>query len=174
MGKHSFIIAWTCAVLIASTACSEIVPVWTDALDLTKDYTLYRTDLPREFEIQFDHPQPELDVRLELELTYDISGIGRKDLPLILFLERKDSLETSFPQGFPIKIPLKEDSKWLGQAGTNEVDYVITYIVIESLLLKSGAAYSLKIYANDEQTEKIYGVVRLAARLYENQLEGAE
>ena len=170
MGKHSFFIFWAVSFLIGISACSEIVPVWVGTLDLTKDYTLYRTDLPREFEIQFDHPQPEVDVKLELELTYDISGIGRKDLPLILFLERKDSIETSLPQGFPVKIPLKENSKWLGSPGANEVDYLVTYPVIPSLLLKSGATYSLKIYANDEQTEKIYGIVRLSARLYENQV----
>lgn len=143
-----------------------MVPIWSGEVDLTSDYTLFHNE-PRQFEIKFSHPQPELDLNLEFSVTYDISSIGRQDLPLTIFIERKDSVEGNFPPEYPYTFSLKEDGKWKGTANANQVDYVISDVVIERISLKSDATYTLKVYANDSRAGKIYGIVKIAARLYE-------
>jgi hypothetical protein len=152
------------AALLSFWACSDIVPVWVGQKKLD-DLTLYYSDLPLEFDLRLK-TEKTLDLRLELEITY-YSGIGREDLPLTLIIEG-DSL---LPREFPVRITLKEGEQWQGIPDANEIDYSLTYEAISSISLKPGD-YILKMYANDEKEEKIYGVTRIVARLFEN--KGAE
>ncbi len=150
---------------ILLSGCGEIVPLWTEQVNLSGDYTLYR-NVAREFEIRFDHPQPELNTRLEFEVTYDVSSIGQDVLPLAIFVERKDSVSKSYPTEYTFSVPLKKDGNWQGQASGNQVDNSLTFTVIPELILKSNTPYVLKVYANE--SDAIYGIVKIAARLYEN------
>ena len=152
-------------LLVLLFGCGDMVPLWTQQQQLSGDYTLYR-NVACEFEMLFDHPQPELYARLELEVMYDVSSIGQDALPLALFVERKDSVSTNFPTEYTLSVPLKKDGKWLGQASGNQVDNSLTFTAIESLPIKSNTPYALKVYANE--TDAIYGIVRISARLFEN------
>lgn len=142
-----------------------MVPLWTDQVTLSGDYTLYR-NVACEFEILFDHPQPELNTRLELEVMYDVSSIGQSELPLAIFVERKDTVNKNFPTEYLISIPLKKDGKWLGKTSNNQVDNSLSYTVIDELMIKSNTPYAVKVYANE--SDAVYGIVKIVARLYEN------
>jgi hypothetical protein len=144
-----------------------MVPLWTEQVNLAGDYTLYR-NVACEFEILFEHPQPDVNTRLELEVMFDVSSIGQNELPLAIFVERKDTVNINFPTEYTLSIPLKEDGKWLGKASNNQVDNSLSYTAIEELVLKSNTPYALKVYANE--SDAIYGIVKIAARLYENVL----
>jgi len=144
-----------------------MVPLWTEQVNLAGDYTLYR-NVACEFEILFEHPQPDVNTRLELEVMFDVSSIGQNELPLAIFVERKDTVNINFPTEYTLSIPLKEDGKWLGKASNNQVDNSLSYTAIEELMLKSNTPYALKVYANE--SDAIYGIVKIAARLYENVL----
>ena len=61
---------------------------------------------------------------------------------------------------------LKQDGQWRGAPQENEVDYTFTQVAIPQLTLEPDHSYTLKVYANDDELEKIYGIVRLVARLY--------
>jgi hypothetical protein len=93
--------------------------------------------------------------------------VGRQDLPLTLFIERKDSVEGAFPNEYPYTFSLKGEGEWLGTPNNNQVDYTLSEVVIEQITLRSGATYSLKVYANDSRTGKLYGIVKITARLFE-------
>lgn len=144
-----------------------MVPLWTEQVNLAGDYTLYR-NVACEFEILFDHPQPDVNTRLELEVMFDVSSIGQNELPLAIFVERKDTVNKNYPTEYTLSIPLKENGKWLGKASNNQVDNSLSYTAIEELMLKSNTPYALKVYANE--SDAIYGIVKIAARLYENVL----
>ncbi|MEL6592698.1 MAG: hypothetical protein AAFQ68_21545, partial [Bacteroidota bacterium] len=58
--------------------------------------------------------------------------------------------------------------KWLGEPKQNEIDFSLTHIAIPELRLKPGE-YTLRIYANDEAQESVYGIVNVEARLYERE-----
>jgi len=150
---------------ILLTSCGDIVPLWSEQVTLSGDYTLYR-NVACEFEILFDNPLPEINTRLELEVMYDVSSIGQSELPLAIFVERKDTVNTNYPTEYTLSIPLKKDGKWLGKTSNNQVDNSLSYTVIEELLVKSNTPYALKVYANE--SDAIYGVVKIVARLYEN------
>lgn len=146
---------------LITTGCGDIIPLWVDETELN-DFTLYYTDKPVEFHIEIDQLTTEsTQARLELDITY-YTDIGRTDIPLFLSLE-DDSNHVS---EFNANVLLKAEGEWLGVPHNNEIDYTITHNVISSLELRNGH-YLLRIYANDEKKEKIYGVVRIVARLYE-------
>lgn len=152
-------------LLIIGVACNDIIPVWVGEVTLN-DYTLYYSDYPREFEIDLSGDESLVPMRLELTLTYYV-GIGRTDLPLYLILED----ENHEVREFHTTLNLKADNQWQGSAQDNEIDYTITHEAISELQLDP-QKYKLKIYANDDEIDKIYGIVKLAARLYE--LDSAE
>ena len=106
---------------------------------------------------------------LELEVTYDASHINREELPLKIFLEPKGSKELKrFPlKEYQVNIPLKIEGEWVGMPDQYGVDYVLTWPAIQSEQFFPGK-YTLKIYSNDKhQAEKILGVIKIAARLYD-------
>ena len=128
------------------------------------DYTLYYSDQPREFQIDISDQNSGQELRLELALTY-YTGLGRNEIPLYMVLED----EHTNVQEFQTDIPIKSEGAWQGVADENEIDYTVTHTAIPSIKLEKGT-YSLKLYANDDKEEKIYGVVRIAARLYNKDL----
>jgi hypothetical protein len=105
---------------------------------------------------------------LELAITYD-QGINRRSLPLFLTLEAPDHQV----QEFNTTVIIKEEGEWLGIPEENEVDYTVTHVAAMGLRLQPEAPYELKIYANDDAHEKIYGVIRVVLRVYsEASLQG--
>lgn len=147
-------------ILFILQSCGDIIPVWRQEKTIN-DYTLYYTDEPKEFQVDLtNEPEAKLDLRLELVVRYYI-GIGRNELPLFIIIEDEENNISEFTTS----IPLKSGEQWLGVPAENEIDYTITHEAIPSLSLKP-TTYSMKIYANDEKAEKIYGVVRLEARMY--------
>jgi hypothetical protein len=149
------------AVLLLGTSlgCGDIVPVWSGEAAL-QEQTLYFTENPLEFPVDIDVKDSLVNLRLELQVTY-YQGIGRESLPLFLILEDKDHNIIEHTTD----ILLKVENEWLGIQEKNEIDYSITHNAIPDISLLPGK-YSLKIYANDEKAEKIYGVVRIIARFY--------
>lgn len=99
-----------------------------------------------------------------MALTY-YTGLGRNEIPIYMVLE---DAKTNV-QEFQTNIPIKSSGAWQGVPDENEIDYTITHTAIPSLTLEEGT-YSLKIYANDDKEEKIYGIVRIAARLYNREV----
>lgn len=151
--------------------CGEVVPVWKQEVSFP-EYTLYHNKA-KKLEISLDFPEEtSRKCRMEFEITYDISGIGRPELPLSIILQ-KESGDISPPKEFNVVVPLQAEGEWLGIPQDNEVDYVITYIVIPDLELEKGE-YSMNLYANDNNNDQIYGVVKILARLYENEALGDE
>lgn len=146
-------------ILGSGTGCSDIVPVWSGTATL-EEQTLHFTEDPLEFNVVIDEPDSLVNLRLELQVTY-YQGIGRGNLPLFLILEdaQHNIIENT------TDILLKSEDEWLGIQEKNEIDYTITHNAIPDISLLPGT-YSLKIYANDEQAEKIFGVVRMVARFY--------
>lgn len=154
-------------VLIGNSGCSDIVPVWTSSLKIP-DMTLHYSK-PIEFSFQVSGEANKARAYyLELDLTY-YTPIGRNDLPLEIIIENTLDME-KFPQEFHPVIPLKADDKWLGKQEDYETDYTLTYVAIPSVKLKPGS-YKIKIFANDSKNEKIFGVVRVSVRLFENEAE---
>lgn len=146
------------------SGCGGITPIWTQELKLTGDHTLYFAHTPREFQLEVPpaHDSAASVLRLELEITYQVNAVGRNDLPIELIIEKGGAP----PMSYEVHVPLRTDGKWLGVPRRYDEDYALTYPVIPSFRLGPGS-YSLKIYANDDQKEKIYGITRLVARLYE-------
>jgi len=94
--------------------------------------------------------------------------LERTDLPLNIVFENIKNTE-KFPLEFDkIIIPLKIEDKWQGKQEEYETDYTLTHVAIPSVKLPPGK-YRMKIYANDAKAEKIYGVVKIGARLYANE-----
>ncbi|MEL6195048.1 MAG: hypothetical protein AAFR66_23525 [Bacteroidota bacterium] len=149
--------------LLTIASCGDLVPVWRGEIILS-DYTLYYSDLPREFEIDISDQNAGQELRLELELTY-YTGLGRNELPIYMVLED----ENTNVQEFQTDLVIKADGSWQGIPDENEIDYTITHTAIPSIILENGK-YSLKLYANDDKEEKIYGIVRIAARLYNKEV----
>lgn len=147
-------------LLLLMHSCGDISPVWKGAAKLDT-LTLYFSE-PLEFDIRFNHPEPELETMLELAITYD-QGINLGSLPLFLTIEDE---ETHTVREFSIEVPLREEGQWLGYPEENGVDMTVSYIAIQELTLKSDQTYQLKIFANDEESEKIYGIIEVVARLY--------
>lgn len=161
MSRSCFLTCSCSLVLLAMLGCGDIIPLWRGELSLN-DYTLYYSDYPSEFEMDLSEVQgQEVHARLELVIRYYV-GIGRSDLPLFIIIEDEENNISEFTTN----VPLKSGDQWLGIPAENEIDYLITHDAIPSLKLKP-SKYKLKIYANDDNEEKIYGVVRIEARLYE-------
>jgi hypothetical protein len=141
-----------------------MVPVWVGEANLADSgYTLYHTDSP--CELQADIPASKTPLSLELEVTYYYAGIGRADLPIYIALENQATKEFS---EYKTNIPLNVDGQWLGVLEENGVDYSVTHIVAPAVTLPAGK-YTLKIYSDDDKTEKIFGVAKIIVRLYEQQ-----
>jgi len=145
--------------LLVLGGCADIRPLWKGVQSL-ESLTMYFSE-PVEFRIETPPGEDPLIAMLELAITYD-QGINRSDLPLFLTLEAPDHQV----QEFNTTIPLKREGEWLGIPEENEVDYTITHVAASHLKLAPDATYELKLYANDEEKEKIYGVIRVVVRLY--------
>lgn len=139
--------------------CGDIRPLWKGEAKL-ESLTLYFSE-PIEFTVEFPDPDPPTTTMLEIAITYD-QGINRTNLPLFLTLEDPSHQV----QEFSTDIVLKEEGEWLGIPEENEIDYTVTHIAVKGLLLESDSQYQLKIFADDDNKEKIYGIIRLAVRLY--------
>ncbi|RMG27249.1 MAG: hypothetical protein D6730_07620 [Bacteroidetes bacterium] len=149
-----------CFTALLLAGCGDMIPIWRGEVTLD-DYTIYHSVYPVEFEVDLSREQgAELNTRLELVIRYYV-GIGRQNLPLFILIED----EENNIREFTVDIPLKSGEQWLGVPAENEIDYVLTHTAIPSLRLKPGK-YTLKMYANDELDEKIYGVVKIEARLF--------
>ncbi|MEO1450237.1 MAG: hypothetical protein AAFV07_11965 [Bacteroidota bacterium] len=146
-------------VLLLGGGCAEIRPVWKGSVKLDH-YTLYYAE-PLEFTIDVKELWAEKPLMLELALTYYV-GMTRTNLPLFLVIEDPEhNLKEE-----TVQIVLQESGEWLGYPEENEIDYTITHIAMKGLKLKSGQ-HTFRIYANDDDEEKIYGLVRVEARLFE-------
>ena len=161
-GIFSFVSS-CCLIIICCCGCGDIVPVWVGESNL-EDFTLYYTE-PVDFEVNVDRLAASLDLRLELEITY-YQGIGRNTLPLFIVIQDKEREKDV--REFTVDVQLRSGDEWLGIPSSNEIDYVLTHNAIESLDLQQGL-HTMKIFTNDEEEEKIYGIVKIIARLYENQ-----
>ncbi len=151
-------------ISLALTSCGDIIPLWVGEAELN-DYTLYYTDKPLEFNINIDPlNQDTLRTRLELEITY-YTEIGRTDIPIFLVLEDSKNNVSEYNTN----ITIKADGEWLGYPRNNEMDYTITHNAIDDLEI-NGGQYLLRVYANDEDQEKIYGIINVVARLYEKEI----
>lgn len=153
----------TCIILLFGllllAGCSEIRPVWKGSVKLDH-YTLYYAE-PLEFSIDVKELWAEKPLMLELALTYYV-GMNRTNLPLFLVIEDP----THNLKEETVQIVLQESGEWLGYPEENEIDYTITQIAMEELQLKPGL-HTLRVYANDEDEEKIYGLVQVEVRLFE-------
>lgn len=156
----------TLFILLLSHGCGGITPVWKGEAKLDT-LTLFFSE-PVEFEIKFTHPEEELPTRLELSITYD-PGINRERLPLYLTIEDNENHQV---QEFDNSVTLKENGQWLGEKEENQVDYTLTYDAIDELTIKPSQTYEMKIFSNDEESEKIYGIIKVVARLYPIAKEG--
>ncbi|MFK7925929.1 MAG: hypothetical protein AB8H47_28530 [Bacteroidia bacterium] len=147
--------------IVVLTACGDIKPVWKGGMNMEKQgYTLHYSEDPVEFNFDLKGTDSNQELMLELVISYYV-GISRSDLPLFIVLENEnhDLFE------YTSEVLLKEDDTWLGIPQQNEIDYSLTHIAIPELRLKPDT-YTLRIYANDEAQESIYGVVNIEARLY--------
>ncbi len=150
-------------LLILIAGCEDIRPIWKGERALkSQGYSLYFSE-PCEFKMNLDFPQESLLVLMELVISYD-QKIARSSIPLFLVLEDEDHQVSEFTT----TVVIKKEGEWLGMPEENGLDYTISHVAIEEFLVKKGR-YSLKIYANDQQSEKVSGIVRLAARLYEQE-----
>lgn len=163
--KHQVILWVFTALSFIVSSCSDVVPVATMRYKIP-DMTLYYSK-PIEFNFTITGEKDKAGLYyLEMDVTY-YTPIGRNDLPLEIIVENTESTE-KFPEEFHPVIPLKVDEKWQGKQEEYETDYTLTYIAIPAMKLKPGN-YKMKIFANDPKNEKIYGVVRINARIFENE-----
>ncbi len=154
---------WLCILFpVFLISCGDIVPIWMSYQSL-EDYTLRKSSQPCEFPITIDPIGEMLNLRMEMEITYDV-GIGRNNLPIRILII--DPATDKTIKEVETTITLKADGEWLGIPKENEIDYTITHNAIPVLKMKPGN-YLLQVYANDRKQEKIYGIVNITARLYE-------
>lgn len=150
---------------LLQTSCGGITPLWKGSHQL-RNYTIYYSE-PVEFQLDFNHTDKEFHARIELVLTY-YQGITRTDLPLFLIFEDASHKVTEYSA----RVSIKENGRWQGVLQDNEIDYTLTYDAVSDAVLQPGKQ-TLKIYANDEEAEKIVGVVRIEVRIYEIEQPGS-
>lgn len=149
--------------------CGDVRPVWKGSMNMKKQgFTLHYSEDPIEFSLSIKPEQEEMELMLEMVVSY-YTGISRNGLPLFLVLE--DEEHNVFE--YNTEVMLKEDGQWMGIPQQNEIDYSLTHIAIPELRLKAGN-YTLRIYANDEAQESVYGVVNVEVRLYEREVLAEE
>ncbi|MFN0201716.1 MAG: hypothetical protein ACKVTZ_09360 [Bacteroidia bacterium] len=148
---------FVCILLFAFSACSDVVPIWTDSKTLNQNC--------------LNHTEPEEllftmkdagNFRLEMVLEY-YTQISRSSLPLFIVFENLDNHQI---QEFKADILLKKEGKWEGQPSGYGTDYTLTCNPVSKVKLMRGK-YRLRIYSNDKTTEKIYGIVRMETRLFD-------
>lgn len=160
-----FLLSSYVMTIVVLSACADIKPVWMGGMNMEKQgYTLHYSEDPVEFKFDLKGIEANQELMLELVISYYV-GISRSELPLFIVLENEshDLFE------YTSEVILKEDDTWLGIPQQNEIDYSLTHIAIPELRLNPGT-YTLRIYANDEAQESIYGVVNIEARLYMREL----
>ncbi|MDX2247245.1 MAG: hypothetical protein SF052_10735 [Bacteroidia bacterium] len=150
-------------LLLLSLGCGEIRPVWKGEIKLA-NYELFYSE-PCEFQVNVPQIKDSLNVMLELVVTYYV-GITRNNLPLFIVLEDQQHNVTEFTTN----VVLKEEGEWLGMPEENEIDYTLTHVAIPEFNLNPGS-YVLRLYANDDSEEKVYGVVNIEARIFEVEAE---
>ena len=104
-------------------ACGGEAPIWKGEAVL-KDYTMHYNEEPLEFDLVVSQNETQTKglFQLELELTYYVM-ISRSVLPLYVVIE--DSRDYTY-QEFNVKIPLKKEGEWQGEADNYETDYKYT------------------------------------------------
>lgn len=153
---HNYLLTFC---LILSLGCGEIRPVWKGEVKLA-NYELFYSE-PCEFNVVVPAAQDSINGMLELVITYYV-GITRNNLPLFIVLEDQNHSVKEFTTN----VILKEEGEWLGMPEENEIDYTLTHIAIPEMKLSAGT-YTLRLYANDDSEEKVYGVVNIEARIFE-------
>ncbi|MEM7659377.1 MAG: hypothetical protein AAF399_24875 [Bacteroidota bacterium] len=150
-----------CSWILVS--CGEIRPLWKGTSKL-EGFTMYYSE-PCEYLMDLSHLPGPVEAFLELEITYYV-GTNRTNVPLFLVLENKqhDLKEHT------TNVILKADGEWVGIPAENEIDYSLSHIAIPYLRLQPDE-YVLRVYANDDDAERLYGIVEIAARLFETQAE---
>lgn len=152
-------VAGVALALLAS--CTDAVPVWKGQVSIENLYLKYNQ--PCEFEMDLGHLKDTLRSRMEIQLTYD-PGINRDELPIYIVFEDDSHNLVEYPS----TIFLKENNRWIGEPEPNEVDISLTQIAIPDLMVEP-RKYHLKLYANDQDSAQIYGVVRVGLRLFEHE-----
>lgn len=149
----------SCLIVGTSIGCGDIRPLWKGSIEL-KDYTMYYSE-PCEYQVNLKHIGRPTPAMLELVITYYV-GTTRNSLPLFVVLEDQNHKLSEFTT----LVVLKAEGEWMGIPEENEIDYTLTHIAIPELILNP-EEYTLRIYANDEEIESLYGVVNISARFYE-------
>lgn len=116
---------------------------------------------PCEYQVNLEHIGQPTSAMLELVITYYV-GTTRSELPLFIVLEDKDHKLSEYTT----LVVLKAEGEWMGIPETNEIDYTLTHIAIPQIELQP-EEYTLRVYANDEDIESLYGIVNITARFYE-------
>lgn len=145
-------------------SCTRLTPTWSDTVSIPSETMYYRKPLAfNTVTIAGEDPKKAQNYYLELDVTY-YTQISRDSLPIDIYFEKVNNAE-DFPHEFKCKIPLRINGEWQGKMEDYETDYTLTSIVIPQFALMPGK-YIMKIYAADEKTEKIYGVVKVGARMF--------
>ncbi len=154
------------SLLIVLPACQEAVPVWSAEKQI--ENLVLKFNQPLEYRVDLTRLKDTVNTRMEMELIYD-PGIGRSDLPLFVVFEDDSHNIVEYPS----IIHLKENNAWMGEPQPNEVDMALTQVAIPEMKLLP-RKYVLKIYANDQDSTQIYGVIRMGIRIFENKEEKKE
>lgn len=165
--KYHYLIAGLFGLVCAlCVSCNEVVPIFVDSQD-PPNGTIFYADQPLEFSIRTDAPASEIDTRVSITIVCDKTLFTREELPLMLIWEGPN-IEL---KEVPISIPVRVGEKWLGNPAETDADQAIVFAEIPSLVLQTPTRYSLKIYGDDDKQEKIFGVMRVEVRLFENEQE---
>ena len=130
-----------------------------------ENYEMYYSE-PIEFDMDLTNMPSEVDAMLEFVVTYYV-GITRNNLPLFIVIQ-DDQQNIS---EYTTNIVMKDEGEWLGMPEKNEIDYTLTHIAIPDIRLRP-QVYKVKLYANDDDAEKVYGIVKIEARFFERDVEG--
>ncbi|GAB4417335.1 MAG: hypothetical protein OHK0039_27570 [Bacteroidia bacterium] len=151
------------ALLGLLAACGEVRPLWKGTSEL-KNHTVYFSE-PSEYLMDLTHLEQEIEASLELTVTY-YAGTSHTTLPLILIFEDSSHVIREYTTN----IRLKEGGEWLGFPSEDGTSYTLSEVAIPEIALKP-ETYVLRIYANDEEAEKVEGILSLTARVFEVEVE---
>jgi hypothetical protein len=142
-------------------ACGSLVPSWKGTCNVPNQTLLY--NVPCEYLVDLSQAEADFPAQIELVITYYGQTVW-SELPLSLILEDQTNPE-ALPQELSVEIPLKKDGQLQGSPHENGIDYVHSVIAVPEISLQNHR-YRLRIYANDEQEGKIYGVPAIEVRIY--------
>lgn len=151
----------TLALASLLTACGAVVPSWKGTCNVPNQTLLY--NVPCEYLIDLTQADAPFPAQIELVVTYYGQTVWG-ELPLSLIFEDQTDPE-ALPQELSVEIPLKKEGQLQGTPHENGIDYVLSVLAVPEIALQNHS-YRLRIYANDEQEGKIYGVPAIEVRIY--------